>query len=171
MLKTETPRVISLLLPITFVLAPTALWAQATPGDRFGDWGYECRDLGADARACALVQTHAFGEGDARSVRFNISRPAEGGGLGMTVVVPLGTHLPNGVRGDVDGKNEFTFTPLTCVAQGCIATVPLDVGLIEAMKAGRVLNLRFYTHAGRQQVRVAGSLKGITGGLRASALE
>lgn len=62
-------------------------------------------------------------------------------------------------------------TPLTCVAQGCIATVPLDAGMIEALKAGRVLNLEFYGNAGRQQVKVAGSLKGITSGLRASGLD
>ena len=171
MLKARAPRAIPLLLSLSLLLAPSMLRAQVAQGERFGDWVYECQALSGASKACALVQVHSFGEGDKRSVRFNISRPPQGGGVGMSVVVPLGIHLPNGIRGDVDGKNGFAMTPLTCVAQGCIATVPLDAGMIEALKAGRVLNLEFYGNAGRQQVKVAGSLKGITSGLRASGMD
>jgi invasion protein IalB len=171
MFQAQAPRALPLLLSLLLLLAPAALRAQVAEGQRFGDWVYECQPLSAASKACALVQVHSFGKGDVRSVRFNISRPPQGGGVGMSVVVPLGIHLPNGIRGDVDGKNGFSMTPLTCVAQGCIATVPLDAGMIEALKAGRVLNLEFYSNAGRQQVKVAGSLKGITSGLRASGLD
>lgn len=144
--------------------------AEPRVGDHFGDWVFECVALAAGKTNCALAQTIALQKDNRRIAKFTLGRNQQTSAVTLTVLLPLGIHLPSGVSGMVDQGKPFQFAVQTCIQQGCIATYPVDAGFLKTLQAGQKLGLNFSANGGKQPVSINGSLIGLAEGLKAANL-
>lgn len=79
----------------------------------------------------------------------------------LLVSFPLGILLSPGWRYRIDGRTEVVLPFEICDPNGCHAGVKLTPDLIEAMKRGNQMQIRFFD-AGRQPVEPVLSLAGFT---------
>lgn len=105
--------------------------------EKHGDWDVRCVRGTEGEEPCQLNITLLNQEGgpvaEVTMFRLPEGRQAVAGGL---ISVPLGTHLPDGVRISVDGSNPLGFQFTTCDPQGCFARVGFTQEVINRLKNG-----------------------------------
>jgi invasion protein IalB len=102
----------------------------------YGDWSLRCEsNAQAAGEQCVLVQNvSAEDRPSMQMVVIVLKNPV--GGYILRVVVPLGVILPSGLGLKIDrvdiGRTGF----MRCLANGCMAEVAMDDGLISRFSTG-----------------------------------
>lgn len=114
--------------------------AQEVPAGEFlrethGDWNIRCASDAPEECFMVLVGTNAEGTPmiEVSLVKLRAAGPAT---AGTTVIVPLGTALPEGVVLQVDDGDRFRFSYEFCAPAGCVANLAMTPELVTAMKVG-----------------------------------
>lgn len=145
--------------------------AKATQAaEKFGDWALVCPAPEADGKSkpedCRLLQSAYLnvegkdGKEDAKeggeprtqrvmltAVGF-VSEDKERQTV-LSVIVPLGVHLPPGLKLEVEGEEEMKISLHRCDASGCVGILPMKSSLIEGFRKGKDGHVTFYNIAGK----------------------
>ncbi|WP_316015670.1 invasion associated locus B family protein [Roseobacter sp. HKCCA0434] len=115
--------------------------APDTVREEFNDWELRCV---GETDECILFQT-ANNEDGRPAAEFSLVRLEDGNSnavVGVTLVLPLGVVLTEGIAFRVDQGRAQRFGYNFCIDSGCVARFALNQGAVDAMKAGNILNLR-----------------------------
>lgn len=103
--------------------------------DTFGDWEVRCSPEGDE---CFLYQLAVDSESNPVAEFSVLKLPAGNEAVaGATVVSPLGTLLPEGVRIQIDSGEARQYPFAWCSQVGCFSRFALAQTSIDAMKRGR----------------------------------
>ena len=102
----------------------------------FGDWSLRCESTAPNAgEQCVLVQSIAAEDRPSFQMAVIVLKNPAGSYV-LRVVVPLGIILPSGLGLKIDrvdiGRTGF----MRCLANGCMAEVTMDDGLIQRFSTG-----------------------------------
>lgn len=134
--------------------------------DDIGDWRIRCvaSPIAGQGDVCQLYQLLVDTNNNPVS-EFTILPSPEGPEQGVlaTVVTPLETLLPPGLRLSIDGSPEQAIPFTFCNAVGCYARFNLQPSDLDALKAGieATISITPLT-APNQQVQLVSSLRGFT---------
>jgi len=148
-------------------LAAPGRAAPDKPGNRFGDWLYECRTLNKNNNFCVLTQTAVTTKGKKLVMKVTLGRYGPAQQLTLVALLPLGIYLPAGVVGRIDNSRPFNMTVRTCTAQGCEAILKVDPKLRWIMKTGRKLYIGFTARPGAKVLALPFSLAEVWLGMQA----
>lgn len=107
---------------------PVAAQTQA-----FGDWAKQCEKDGSGER-CYLIQTVKTGERPIMVVIVAYSPKRDK--VAAMIDVPLGMHIPTGLRVEAAGADPMPLPFEQCLPTGCRAILALNPEMIEALKNG-----------------------------------
>lgn len=147
------------------VVLPGAGQAANKHGATVGEWRFACQNPETAAEKCQMSQQLSRASDRKLLLVLTVGRFGRNNQLGMLASTPLGIHLPAGLQFQVDDGISGRFTMQHCLARGCEATLRLEGKLLDAMRAGQVLNVRYQIGGGGQALIIPGSLKGFTKGL------
>jgi invasion protein IalB len=143
---------------------------QPKVGQKFGDWVFQCSAVAQNQTDCAFVQTIVTPDGKRQLAQLQmLEQKTVPGTYILTVVLPLGLDLQNGVTARIDQTDPVLVTLKTCLPRGCIASMPLDEVLGSALRNGNALELAFTVADGKKTATVTGSLTGIDEAFSAAA--
>jgi invasion protein IalB len=126
--------------------------------ERFLDWQKACRD------ATCAISTRVAGAEGGEVLRLSLAHAA---GHEIAITTPLPLLLPDGLLLAIGPTLQRQVPWRSCSAQGtCEAHLPLDAETLAALRRERGGTATFTLHES-QPVRVAFSLMGFTGALRA----
>lgn len=102
----------------------------------YGDWSLLCETTAAAAgEQCLLVQSVASEDHpDTQMVILVVKNPT--GGYILRVIVPLGVILPSGLGLKIDQADIGRTGFMRCLANGCLAEVVMDDGLVKRFATG-----------------------------------
>jgi len=162
MLRPTTSRPIftALMLYLLFIPFQTANSSEITT---YKDWGHKCEQpKGIDREVCFIFQQLSEKKSGKKVVGITIAYPLKGISPTLVITLPLGVHLPGGVKLRIDQNGEITPAPfIHCVPTGCQAKLKMSNKLVNTMKRGNKLNLTFLNNR-RKPLTVAMSLNGFT---------
>jgi invasion protein IalB len=134
----------------------------------FGDWALRCLREENEPDPCQLYQLLYDGEGNTVAEISMFPLPAGQGGdavAGATIVAPLETLLPEGLRLSVDGSAERRYPFTFCTRAGCVARVGFTAAEVDQFRRGNAARLRIVPAAAPDQtVDLRISLTGFTAG-------
>ena len=143
---------------------------QPKVGQKFGDWVFQCSAVAQNQTDCAFVQTIVTPDGKRQVAQLQmLEQKTKPGTYILTVVLPLGLDIQNGVTARIDQTDPVSATLKTCLPRGCIASMPLDEILAGALRNGNKLELAFTMADGKKTATVTGSLTGIDEAFTAAA--
>ncbi|PWR04645.1 invasion associated locus B family protein [Meridianimarinicoccus roseus] len=130
----------------------------------FEDWSVRCvraEDERQDPCEMNQLLTSADGNPTAEINLFTVGQTEVE--AGATVITPLETLLPRGLRMSVDGGEARSYPFQLCTRQGCVAQIGLRPGEVEALKAGSTAVLTIFPAAAPDTpVELTVSLAGFT---------
>lgn len=147
---TPTPAVPSPVAPPAATTLPSAPAAQAgsTPagpqvaGASASGWATSCASLSRQgSQDCTISQSVQLARTGQVVARVSVRVPGDTRQAAVLIELPLGLHLPAGVRLQVDDGRPSELPFQTCQAQGCLAGAPLDGDVLGALKTGKQLTL------------------------------
>jgi len=102
----------------------------------YGEWALRCESNAlAAGEQCVLVQSvTAENKPDVQMVVIILKGPT--GSYILRVVVPLGIILPSGLGLKIDNIDIGRTGFMRCLANGCLAEVVMDEGLLNRFKTG-----------------------------------
>ncbi|NMM42888.1 invasion associated locus B family protein [Rhodospirillaceae bacterium KN72] len=133
-----------------------------TVRETHGDWAIRCS--AARPGDCYMVQLGYDAAGNPMA-EFSLVRFGEGrqAAAGATIIVPLGTALPEGLALSVDGGEVRHYIFDVCTPAGCAANIALPDAQVAALKRGARANIAFVPIASPDRtVSVSISLSGFT---------
>lgn len=139
----------------------------------FGDWALRCVREEEGPDPCQLYQLLHDGEGNTVAEISMFPLPPGQAGeavAGATIVTPLETLLPEGLRLSVDGGAERRYPFTFCMRAGCVARVGFTAAELDQFRRGNAALLRIVPAAAPDQVvdlRI--SLSGFTAGFNTTA--
>lgn len=116
--------------------------ADAQPGQAYqlgsyGDWEVRCLRLeSAEGDPCEMHQLLRGPEGNATAEINLFLLDRDDVPAGATIVTPLETLLPRGLRVSIDGDEAKTYPFQLCNRQGCVAQIGFTPDELAAMRAG-----------------------------------
>ena len=116
--------------------------ADAEPGQayqlgKFGDWEVRClRVEAAEGDPCEMHQLLRGPEGNATAEINLFLLDRDDVPAGATIVTPLETLLPRGLRVSIDGVEAKTYPFQLCNRQGCVAQIGFTPEELAAMRSG-----------------------------------
>lgn len=136
----------------------------------FINWNVQClRNEQTGDNNCTLFQ-HLNVDSGQRLLTMQVNKlpPREGqtDSQAIVVTVPLGVHLPSGMRMQVDEGKPLELTYERCDQGGCYAGSILNESLLEALIAGKSNRVTFNNLRG-EAITATLSLSGFTAGFRA----
>ncbi|MDF1748864.1 MAG: invasion associated locus B family protein [Alphaproteobacteria bacterium] len=136
---------------------------------QFGDWRVLCDS--ADNSACFMVLNGVDATGkpivEFSLIRLHVDAKIPAGG---TVIVPLGTALPEGAALQVDQGERLRYVYEFCAPAGCVANMALTVEQVQAMQAGSKATITIARAANPDKpIVVPISLNGFTAAYKALA--
>jgi invasion protein IalB len=134
--------------------------------EAFESWELRCVRVAEGAEPCQLYQLLKDGEGNSVAEIGMFSLP-EGGeaAAGATIIVPLETLLPAGLRLAVDATEAKIYPFTFCSQMGCVARVGFTAAEVAAFKAGVKATMTIVPAvAPDKTVQLDMSLKGFTAG-------
>jgi invasion protein IalB len=155
-------------LLILFSALKSAVAAAPVPDPAFrgiyGEWALRCESNAiAAGEQCVLVQSVAAeNKPDVQMVVIILKSPT--GGYILRVVVPLGIILPSGLGLKIDNVDIGRTGFLRCLANGCLAEVVMDEGLLNRFKTGGSALFVIFTTA-EEGVGVPIQLAGFSNGI------
>lgn len=132
--------------------------------ETYGDWELKCFRSEAEEDPCQMFQLLRE-EGGNPIAEFSIFRlPDQAQAVaGATIVVPLGTMLPEELKIAVDGGKAKSYSYRFCNLVGCYAQIGLTKADIDAFKRGAGATLTIVpAQAPDQKVNIKASLSGFT---------
>lgn len=158
---------LSLVVTIPMANAQTQTKSSSLPGgasslqETYGDWQVACIP-GKDGRQC-LVRQEQHKKDTKQLVLAAELVPAAEGDMRMTLVLPFGLNLADGVILQIDDGPASQAVPFTtCLPVGCLAILKVDSELQKSLKAGSKAKLLVRGYENGQGVGLALSLKGFT---------
>jgi invasion protein IalB len=134
--------------------------------EAFESWELRCVRVAEGAEPCQLYQLLKDGEGNSVAEIGMFSLP-EGGeaAAGATIIAPLETLLPAGLRLGVDAAEPKIYPFTFCSQMGCVARVGFTAEEVAAFKAGGKATMTIVPAvAPDKTVALEVSLKGFTAG-------
>ena len=166
---------IALTLPIWFVqpamaesTTPVAQVDASEPvvtRNSYKDWQSICVSQ-QEVTNCQITQTMQVEKGGQVSFAKRITLFKQAEKIVMEVTLSLGLNLQSGIAIQVDESNEINAPFVTCVAQGCAATVAADKTLLKLMRDGTTLKVAFRPFAQAEGVLLNAFLRGFTGAVQ-----
>lgn len=170
-----------LVLTVTLFLNANLL-AQETAGEdpnaapnaelkNFKNWSVQCvLNEETDSRACVLFHQMMLENGQ-RLLAFQIADTNTGqqdapANYVAVITVPLGVHLPSGLRLEVDEAEPVDLVFERCDQAGCYAGTPLSETLKETLRKGKNCQISFNNLEGKT-VKATVPLSGFTAGFNA----
>lgn len=140
---------------------------QADPSyikETYGDWQLQCFRSEAEEDPCQMYQLLREEAGNPVAEFSLFKLPGDAQAVaGATIVVPLGTLLPQGLLISVDDGNAKAYNYSFCSMVGCFARIGFTQADIDALKAGVEANLTIVpAQAPDQTVEIKVSLDGFT---------
>ncbi|MCZ0811049.1 MAG: invasion associated locus B family protein [Pseudomonadota bacterium] len=132
--------------------------------EEYGDWQLKCFRSEAEEDPCQMYQllTEEAGNPVAEFSLFRLPDGAQAA-AGATIVVPLGTLLPEELKISVDGGRSKSYSYSFCTMVGCFARIGLTQADVDAFKAGAAAQLQIVpAQAPDQTVDIKVSLDGFT---------
>ncbi|PHS70448.1 MAG: hypothetical protein COB22_08145 [Cycloclasticus sp.] len=149
------------------LIISTAAMAAPKVGDKFGAWSFKCQATAANKTSCALSQTLVNKKTKRRVLRVVLSKQNKSNNHQLLVLAPLGIYIPSGVVATVDKGSSISLALATCSQQGCMARGAVSRQLLQKIKAGNNLNIKFSFNPKAKPVTLQASLKGISAGIKA----
>jgi invasion protein IalB len=119
--------------------------SQGAVKDKHGDWVTRCETPpGAAHEQCAIVLSVVDQERPNLVLVVIVLNTADRKARLMRIIAPLGVLLPPGVSLRIDDADVGRLTFLQCLANGCIAQLAMDEGLIAKLKAGKIATLGIF---------------------------
>ncbi len=162
-----TRSLIRILLPVALLAAPlvepnTVFAAQ--DGKAFGDWKVSCEVIKSTNRELCHIFQRLKKKSDGKQImRVELGYLKPNSSPRLNVILPLGIALPPGISIQVDGNQTNRFEIETCTKDGCRASVEVDHILLNEMRMGTKMKIRFST-LNRKKFIVPVSLKGFSSG-------
>ncbi|MEM6579513.1 MAG: invasion associated locus B family protein, partial [Pseudomonadota bacterium] len=132
--------------------------------EQYGDWPLQCFRTETGDDPCQMYQLlrEAAGNPVAEFTVFRLPGTDQAV-AGATIVAPLGTLLPQGIRISVDDGPQKVYSFSFCSMVGCFARIGFTEEDIEAFKAGGGATLTIVpAQAPDQIVQISASLDGFT---------
>ena len=86
----------------------------------------------------------------------------------MTLTLPLGVIIPEGIVLQVDNGRAQQFGYTFCVETGCIARIAISDGFVQSMRAGNNLKMRVHAvNVPQNPIELTISLTGVTAAFNA----
>lgn len=143
--------------------AETVTAADGSTIEKFGNWRGKCASPDGANNICTLSFEIRSEQSQSVALFFAIGRNPNNEYYAITIV-PLGTHLPNGVKFSVDGA-ELAAIPLqVCIPIGCQSISPVAVDSLQRLKAGNNMTVDF-VDIRNGPVTLNVSLSGMTAGI------
>lgn len=132
--------------------------------ETYGDWQLQCFRSEAEEDPCQMYQLLREEAGNPVAEFSLFKLPGDSEAVaGATIVVPLGTLLPQGLKIAVDDGRAKAYTYSFCSMVGCFARIGLTQGDIDAFKAGAEAVLTIVpAQAPNERVVIKASLDGFT---------
>ncbi|WP_338548104.1 invasion associated locus B family protein [Roseovarius phycicola] len=132
--------------------------------ETYGDWQLQCFRSEAGEDPCQMYQLLREDAGNPVAEFTIFKLPGEGQAVaGATIVVPLGTLLPEGLKLAVDGGTAKGYNYSFCSLVGCFARIGFTEQDIANFRAGAGATLTIIpAQAPDQQVVIKASLNGFT---------
>lgn len=160
-------RLIPLFLVLTAALAAPPANAQNPHGQVFDSWRVQCNSATGAPSACRMFQNVVLKESREPILQFFVGFPDQSKFPVGLFVVPLGIHLPSGVRLTIDDGQAYELSVEVCLPQGCQIRFGFDDNFLALFKRGSGATVSFFGGAKRQPYNVPVSLKGFTAALAA----
>ncbi len=122
--------------------AETITAADGSTIEKFGNWRGKCASPDGTNNICTVSFEIRSQQSETVALFFAIGRNPNNEYYAITIV-PLGTHLPNGVKFTVDGT-EIAAIPLqVCIPIGCQSISPVNADSLQRLKAGNNMVVDF----------------------------
>lgn len=129
--------------------------------ETYGDWTVVCAS--ADDKKRCLMRQEQRKRDTKQLVLAAELLPTAGDTAALSLVLPFGLKLADGVRLQVDDGPVSNPVPfVTCLPVGCIAAPKVSAELLKSFKSGTVAKLGAASFQGGQKVGFSISLKGFT---------
>lgn len=110
--------------------------------EKFGNWRGKCASPDGTNNICTVSFEIRSEQNQSLGLFFAVGRNPNNEYYAITIV-PLGTHLPNGVKFSVDGA-ELAAIPLqVCIPVGCQSISPVVADSLQKLKAGNNMVVEF----------------------------
>jgi invasion protein IalB len=132
--------------------------------EEYGDWQLKCFRSEAEEDPCQMYQLlrEEGGNPVAEISLFKLPQGSQAA-AGATIIVPLGTLLPEGLKISVDGGRPKSYDFSFCTMAGCFARIGLTSAEVEQFKAGASAFMEIVpAQAPDQTVEIEASLDGFT---------
>ncbi len=150
------------LLAVQLVEPDTVFAAQN--GKAFGDWKVYCKvKKSTNRELCHIFQILRKKSDRKQIMRVELGYLKPNSSPRLIVILPLGIALPPGISIQVDGNQSNRFEIETCTREGCRASVEVDHILLNEMRMGSKMKIKFST-LNRKKFIVPVSLKGFSTG-------
>ena len=132
--------------------------------ETYGDWQLQCFRSEAEEDPCQMYQLLREDAGNPVAEFSLFKLPDDSQAVaGATIVVPLGTLLPQGLKIAVDSGQAKAYNYSFCSMVGCFARIGFTQADVDALKAGGEAVLMIVpAQAPDQQVVIKASLDGFT---------
>ncbi|KRS18169.1 invasion associated locus B family protein [Roseovarius indicus] len=132
--------------------------------ETYGDWQLQCFRSEAEEDPCQMYQLLREDAGNPVAEFSLFKLPDDSQAVaGATIVVPLGTLLPQGLKIAVDDGKAKAYNYSFCSMVGCFARIGFTQADVDALKAGGEAVLMIVpAQAPDQQVVIKASLDGFT---------
>lgn len=136
----------------------------------YDDWSVQCvSNPDSEGRKCVLFQ-HLKVDSGQRLLTMQVSQLTSDAGqadaMALVITVPLGVHLPSGMRLQMDGSETVKLDYERCDQGGCYAGMILSAELLDAMMQGGSSQIVFNNLTGKS-ITATLSLRGFTAGFKA----
>ncbi len=122
--------------------AETVIAEDGSTIEKFGNWRGKCASPDGTNSICTVSFEIRSEQSQTVALFFAVGRNPNNEYYAITIV-PLGTHLPNGVKFSVDGT-ELAAIPLqVCIPIGCQSISPVATDSLQRLKAGNNMVVDF----------------------------
>lgn len=127
----------------------------------YGDWTLRC-EMHDKTKLCEMAQSMQI-KGQTRPItQIAIGRQTKGGALQLIFEVPINVWLPDGVKLTTDDKKlDIAAKFSRCVPIGCFAQTEISEAQIKALRALKKTGKLTFKDAGKQQIAIPVSFKGL----------
>lgn len=184
MIQNKNSRIAYIIIFTAIIVMASLLYqykinANLKDGEKFGDWQAICQNVkdekGKSVKNCFIVQQAMQTKEDKTQVKISEVQFGYGNYEGkkellMSIIVPLGVHLPTGVTVIAEGKDLILPAKfLTCSQQGCIAVTNVTKEEKAKLLKSKKLEVAVIINNNKKQIQLPLSNKGLTKALSALA--
>ncbi|WP_281978052.1 invasion associated locus B family protein [Pseudorhizobium flavum] len=132
----------------------------AEAGKKLKPWTVRCATAVADQPVtCQMYQTLADSKTGTRMIAVSIRKQPQG--MSMVLAMPHGLYIPGGVAYQIDSGPKKSIPIAASDKQGVYATLPVDDGLLAAMKRGNTFRVML-SAPNQRQFAIPMTLSGFT---------